>query len=175
MAHRVDLIPSEIIQHLARENRNFRVAAGGGVKLLQPAGVDPGVVVEKDHPPSARPSDAHVVPAGKTEVLLQKDQPDAVSVFGPDEFSGAIRRAVIDHEDFEIAIALFKNGIHTLLEEVFPVPVQEEDREEGCDRPWLQGWRVPPPSPFSALSFSSASSWAILLFIWLSLEIAIEK
>ena len=136
----VDLVPPVKLQDLRGEHPRVGVPPDGIVHGGEPPRVYGRVVVQEDHVRPPRDPDPGVVPPGESEIRGKRDGGDRSRPTFLDPVDGTVRlRAVIDHDRFEIPERLRADGGEALLQKVLPVPVQDDNGEQGGIRLRLRG------------------------------------
>jgi len=95
---------------------------------LEPARVDPCVVVQEHYLLTASVPDAEVVAAGKSEISRRQDHPD------PWQPARQRRRSIlgviVNHQNFEVSVQLLvQHRAHAIAEVVGAVEVQDDDAD----------------------------------------------
>jgi hypothetical protein len=114
-------------QDLAGRGGNIGRVGENANQFLQPSWIRTGVVVEKGDDLLVELRHGVVVAASEAEILFGPDQA-SVGKAGPHEIGGAIRRAVIHHDDLtRTRIGLRLQRCQAFLEMVATVPVEHDD------------------------------------------------
>jgi len=115
-------------EYLAGDGKDL-VVGKAFEQRLEEVRLDAHVAVEENHDVVLRGAEAGVRAASEAEVLFERKHAD-FGVMRAQPVGGAVGRAVVDDQDFAAGMVFdrFEPGRHEAFEEVFTVPVGDDER-----------------------------------------------